>query len=417
MDALFGIKMLIDYFFYMFFVTSLSTCAHHSGMLITSPLICALGATLCYTAARKAPKKRLVKYLPILITAACFVFTKYTGDKIITVPMIVYLAVVMYKNITYVEYDGATSRFYFCLKLIPVPLLLAAIASNKSGFVEVMLPYMFMYLVVNVMFMRMLRHNVRIYTDKKFISMNVLEIAGLCGLGWLFSSGMIVTAMKWVIHMIAMYILRPILYGILYIFAGIAWLLDKIFGNINFDLSEIDLSQLSDQLEMGEQEKSIMEIYEEESGTGKAAEITTYVLIAIGAIIVVLLIILLFRALTRMGKRHDDNEFIGEREAIADEDEEKKKRLGFNPRDRVRHYYRKFLKLVYRIGVDENANYCTIDFVNQVHHVLHRPSMHSLRDVYIKARYSSQDITSDDVRQAKNAYDGLKKKDMFTSGE
>lgn len=38
-------------------------------------------------------------------------------------------------------------------------------------------------------------------------------------------------------------------------------------------------------------------------------------------------------------------------------------------------------------------------------------ALDGLREVYIRARYSSQEITSADVKQAKEMYDDLKKKE------
>ncbi len=408
MNLVFSLKILTDLFFYMFAFSSVTSIAQHSGLLATSPLIVALAAYFSRFFYIKSPKKQYLRFIPLLLCAGCFIFTQYTADVVVTVPMILYVAFVAVKRQYEVGYDEMLTRFYFCLKLIILPLLIMVIANNWAGFIEVMLPYFFFFLVLTVMLLRMLRHNEKILTDRRFRLMNIAEMLLLCGAGYLLSSGYMQTAFRFLLGLVIRFILRPVLMGVVYIFAGFAWVLNKIFSGIDFNMENVDLSGLNDLGQSMQQSDQTAQQYAQNQDN-PAARVMTYVLIGVGALIIILVVILLFRALMRAGRQEEDNRFADVRESLDDSDRDGARRLTRAPRDRVRYYYRKFLKLCDARGIGAGAHLNSREINDQARHVYSPASLATLRALYIRARYSSGEITHGDVKSAKDAYDEVKK--------
>ena len=408
MNLLFALRMLTDLCYFMFIVSSITSKFAHSGLLMTSPFIMAVSGYLCCTLWQKFPRKRILRLLPLTLCAAAFIFTKTAVDYVVTVPMVIYLFVVVLREKMTIGYEPTLDRFYLLLKILPAGLLFTVLASNMDGFTEVMMPYLFFFLIVSVMLLRMLRHSDQVNSDNKFRLMNALEIAAVCGLGWLLSTGYIISIFKTVGVFTMDYVLRPIFTGGFYLFGLIVWPIRKLFGLIDIDLEDYDFSEL----QIGEEavdagEMAVMEFYAEEAAKGGDAQIMQYVGIGVGVIVLVVLGVILFRILMRVGRKGVDNHFGDFRESIdADPGED---RLTRSPRDRVRGMYRKFLHMCVRAGLDPDLNLNSRDINKVMHKNFDLPAMEGLRDVYIRARYSSGEITEDDVKTAKQMLDLARK--------
>lgn len=407
MNLVFALKILTDLCFFMFAISSVTSAAPHSGLLVTSPLIASVAAYFSRLLFSKCKRRPWLRFLPLLLCAGCFPFAAHTADMIVTVPMILYVGFVALRRNYEIGYDEMLTRFYTCLKVTVFPVLVMVIANNWRGLVNVMLPYFFFFLVLTVMLLRMLRHNEKVLTDRRFRFMNVGEMLLLCGAGYLLSSGYMLMAFRFLLGLVIRFVLRPILTGIVYIFGGLAWLLNKIFSGIDFNVENLNLSQMDDLGEAIQQGEQTAQEYAQSDNL--TTRILTYVLIGIAVAIVVLVVVLLFRALMKAGRHGEDNKFEDERESLDDPGKDGGRKLTRAPRDRVRHYYRKFLKLcdVRGIGAGEHLNSREIN--DQAGGVFRTPSLSALRELYIRARYSSAEVTSADVKSAKSAYEEVKK--------
>lgn len=408
MNEMFALKILTDICYYMFAVSSLTTLAPHSGMLITSPLIVAISAFFCLYFARRFPSKKYVRYYPMALCAVCFVFTHTVMDVLVTVPMIAYLGVLLFMERIVVDYDNQLESFYLFLKLLPAPAFLTILTSNTAGFLNVMLPYFMCFAIISIMTLRMLRHSARIYKDTRFRIINIAEMGMLCGFGYLLSSGLLMVVVRFIWGLLVDFIFKPLAAVIAYIFGGIGWLMGKIFGGIDFSLEGMELSGLDDLGSVvSEGEQSMLEYYKEEATDSPASQAFLYILTAVGILIIVIVLIVLFRAMIRAARRQKTNQFDDVRESVDVKSEGRRKRLSLSYRDRVRNVYRRFLKMCYKMGVDPEENLDSRDINKRVESTLNRPALKGLRDVYIRARYSSEDITAEDLKAAKTSLDKI----------
>lgn len=400
MSLLFALRLLTDLCYFMFVISSITTKFDHSGMLMTSPFIMAAAGFLSCYVNEKKPGRTLLRLAPVLLAGTAFIFTKTPVDYVVTIPMVIYLFILVLRERMTIAYEPTLDRFYLLLKIMPVALLFTVLASNMDGFTEVMLPYMFFFLIVTVMLLRMLRHSEKVNTDNRFRLMNALEIGAVCVFGYLLSTGYVISIFKFVGNTTMNYVLRPLFTGAFYLLGIVAWPFRKLFGLIDVDLEDYDFSELN----IGEEavdkgEMAVMEFYAEEAAKGGDAQIMQYVGIAVGVIVLIVLGVLLFRILMRVGRRGVDNQFGDYRESIdADPNEEK---LGRSPRDRVRAMYRKFLRMCVRVGLDPDLNLNSREVNQAMKKNFDTPAMDGLRDIYIRARYSSGNISEDDVKTAK----------------
>lgn len=416
MSVLFALKILTDLCYFMFAISSVTSRFDHSGLLMTSPFIIAISAFMCALVAEKKPKKRWLRFIPLMLCAGAFVFTKTAVDYVNTIPMVLYLVIIVAMGSFSVGYSASLHRFFLLLKILPVVIVLTIVASNLDGFSEVMLPYFFFFLILTVMLLRMLRHSEQVAKDKKFTLMNSLEIGLVCGFGYLLSTGQIITLAKLAFGALMDYVVYPLIDGIGFVLgliprgiAAIAGLFDVDLPTLDLtiDLSDVDFSELQTGQGMPDKgDQAVMEFYAEEAAKG-GGDTLKYVGIALGVIIMIVFVVILFRVLMRMGRDTNDNQFEDSREAITDDPGEDK--LTRSARDRVRSCYRKFLKICVREGLDPDLNLNSRQVNQSMVKVLDVPAMDGLRDVYIRARYSSGEITEEDVKSAKQML-GLAKK-------
>ena len=416
MSIIFALKILTDLCYFMFAISSVTSKFDHSGLLFTSPVIVAVSAFFSAWIAEHKPRSRWLRMVPLLLCGCAFLFTKTAIDYVNTIPMVLYVFIVAWLGRYRVGYSLALERFFLLLKILPVVAVLTIVANNMDGFTSVMIPYFFFFLIFTVMLLRMLRHSEDVARDRKFTIMNTLEIGLVCGFGYLLSTGQIVTLFRLLFGAVMDYVVQPVMKAVGFVLSLIPkaiGAISKLFNvdlptpDLRIDLSDIDFSELQTGQEMPDKgDMAVMEFYAEEAAKGGGDKLK-YVGIALAVIIMVVLAVILFRVLMRMGRRDDDNQFSDTREAVTDEPGED--RLTRSARDRVRSCYRKFLRVCVKEGLDPDLNLNSRQVNQSMVKVLDVPAMDGLRDIYIRARYSSEEISEDDVKTAKQML-GLAKK-------
>lgn len=412
MSFAYALKVLTDLLFYFTLVSMFGPSAGQSGLLLTTPLICAVCAFLSWTvyerARRNAEKPRpWLRFLPLAGMACVFFFTRTTADIVISVPPVLYVCWYVWKRPIIEDYRDALARFFLCLKIFPCVFVFAALVGNWTAMRDIMLPYLFMFLVLTVILLRTLRHDAATMKETRFKLMNLSSVAAVGVVGWLLSSGLMMRFFRFIGACIVRFILRPVLMLVVYVFAGIVWLLSQPFRDFRFDPEDMDLSQLQENMEMGD----ITSLFGDGEGAPQQSPIWDYILIGLAVIAAIALVIIIFRFLSRHGRHEDENQFEDVRESLAEE----APRERVNPREnrqRVRHYYRKFLKLCTQRGFELTEFQDSSEIERGTRYIFRNPAQTKLRDVYVRARYSSGEITPEDVQAAKESYGKLKKNEL-----
>ena len=406
MSLAYALKVLCDAVYYFTIVSMFGPAAGQSGMVVTTPVLCGVAAYGCHLLVRRQP--RWLRFLPLASMALAFVFTRSTADVVLSVPPIVYTCWYVWKRPLTVDYRDAVSRFYLCLKILPCVFVFAALFGNWTAMRDIVLPYFMMFLVLSVILLRMLRHDAATISQPRFQLLNLSGIAAVGLAGVLLSTGVMLRIFRFFGWCIVNILLRPVMMLVVYVFAGFVWLLSRLFTGIKFDPEDLDLQKLGENMELG----GLQGLFGEGEGTEQATSpIGEYIMIGLAVIAAIALVIIIFRALAKHGHRGDDNEFADVREQLTDEEAPER----VNPREnrqRVRHYYRKFLKLCTQRGFELTEFQNSAEIEHGTRHLFKNPAQAALRDIYVRARYSSAEITPEDVQAAKENYTKLKKNEL-----
>ena len=244
MSFAYALKVLCDVTFYFTLVSMFGPSAGQTGMLLTTPLICAVCAYFCYTLKDKKP--RWLRFLPLAGLAAIFAFTRSRTDIVVSVPPALYVCWYVWKRPIAEDYRDALARFFLCLKILPCVFVFAALVGNWEAMRDVVVPYLFMFLVLTVIRLRTLRHDAATISQTRFKLLNVSSIAAVGLVGWMLSSGLMLRIFRFIGSCIVNFLLRPILMVFVYIIAGFAWLISRFIEGIEIDPEDFDLSQLQE---------------------------------------------------------------------------------------------------------------------------------------------------------------------------
>ena len=403
MSFAYALKVLCDLTYYFAVASTIGTAAGQTGLVPMTPLILTLCAFGYHFLSTKTEK--WYKYLPVLGVPLVFLFTGSRADVVVSVPAALYTCWYVWKRPYTPGHSTAISNFFMCLKILPFPVVLAFLAGDKAGIRDVVIPYFFMFLVLSVMLLRMLRHDAATMAQTRFKVLNLSGIAAVCAAGWLLSSGWMLWFFRLVGTGIAQYILKPVFSLFLYIVSGIMWTVMAIFSGFEFDLEGLDLSNLAQNMDFG---KDIRELVEQDGGEALTEGVWyDYFVIALAVIALIAAAFVIFRVLSRSGRHEDVNTFADEREIVAEKKEED--RDVHENREKVRHYYRKFLKLCGQRGFEVTEYQDSKEIELGTVYLFGNPAQSELRDVYVRARYSSAEVSDFDVEVAKDCYKRLKK--------
>ena len=403
MSFAYALKVLCDVTYYFAVASTIGVAAGQTGLVPMTPLILTLCAFGYHFLSTKTEK--WYKYLPVLGVPLIFLFTGSRADVVVSVPAALYTCWYVWKRPYTPGHSTAISNFLMCLKILPFPVVLAFLAGDKAGIRDVVIPYFFMFLVLSVMLLRMLRHDAATMAQTRFKVLNLSGIAAVCAAGWLLSSGWMLWFFRLVGTGVAQYILKPVFMLLLYFASGIMWVVMAIFSGFEFDTDALDLSELAQNMDFG---KDIRQLVEQDGG-----EVLTegvwwdYFVIALAVVAMIAAAFIIFRLLSRSGRREETNTFADEREIVEKKPEEQPELRG--NREKVRSYYRKFLKLCGQKGFEVTEYQDSKEIEMGTIYLFGNPAQSELRDVYVRARYSSAEVSDFDVEVAKDCYKRLKK--------
>ena len=402
MSYAYAVKVFCDIIFYFAVVSTLTVSLGQTPQVIATPTVLAVCAYFGHLLSKKEP--RWLRMLPLAGIPLILLFTRARTDLIMSVPPVVYVCWYLWKRPYAPEHGDALSRFYLCMKLLPFVLVFGALVGNWDAMRDVVVPYLFYFLLLTVLLLRTLRHDAATISQTRFKLVNLGSMAGVALVGWMLSSGLMMRIFRFIGSCLVRFILRPLMMGAVYLFAGIVWLLSKAFEGMEFDPESLDLSQLQENLENTDMSSMI-------SGEGAAATespVWDYIFIGLAVLAAAAILFVFFRAMARHNSHEDDNHFEAVRESLEESDHPVRRNARDN-RGRVRHYYRKFLKLAVQRGFDLTEFMDSSQIERGTWPLFRSRASEPLRDVYVRARYSSAEVTEEDVRQAKECYGKLKR--------
>ena len=269
------------------------------------------------------------------------------------------------------------------------------------------LTYILIFLFSAIFMLRMLRQNIRIAKDPKYRLMNALTVGVILLLTLIFGSEAFLTMLANAIATFHKSYIMPILNFlislVIHAFSAIIHLLMVLIPSLTPELQELEMK-----LGTGEGMREEPETYE----PGNFVE--TLILIAkVAAVIFGVLAIVLIVLKGKKGRNKQSTDPIVEvRTAVTEiRPEEKIYSDIIAPREAraaVRYHYRNFLRLCAANGIIFPRHYTSLYIENMVTGTFEKETLKSMRKTYIRARYSPEQITQEDVASIKDDVKKLK---------
>jgi hypothetical protein len=353
-------------------------------------------------------KKPSLSFLPLLALVFCAYWIRSFLDCLLIIPPCLYCIWVCL-------FRAYPPDHYQCRKYItavaPIALLviiLIAIFGDSDILRSIVMPYYIIFLFSGVLTLRILRNEDTKRKDWRFWLLIVMSLTVCCAAALFFSSEWFFQFAGAVLGFVYNNVVAPIIAGLVYVFAGIMWLLSGLFNidKLKEQLSDKEVPKLTDSLNVD------LGAVSEKAGN---SELGRKVAIALAIIAFVILAIIIFRRLAGQESGSEKME-PGVRDVRKQIDGRKDREASLpkffarDTRQAVRRFYRKFLSKAQSAGLDIRP-FDTSDSIMKSAEALYDAELLSrLREMYIVARYSTREITKSEVKLVKTICSDLKPK-------
>lgn len=409
MTLCFFLKIISECSIY-YFVGNWFYSLGNSGIPSFLPMIitAAVGAA-SYWLDAKFPKKPKLRFLPLPFLALVIPSAFSAATLAMVLIPAVYVIFAVKTRRFYMDHGIQVDFFGNCTKVIGLlcfPILLTAVMLHQLSMEA---PFAVCFVVSNILLLRMLRHSPEVMAERRFRILNFGSI-GLTGLIiFLLCSPWGLRMMTAIGKWLYTTIIIPPLVLVCYIVVFAVGILAKIFFFL-FRNYDTPANPYNNQMNFGGE----MDM-EKLQGLNPEGSPMAVMLIQ-GAIILIAVIAacIFFYRMARKNKATRPTSRLGEtRSAVTyvRPKEEKPPADRFPPREprqAVRYYYRCFLRLCLQLGYHLEPSDDSAGIQKEMSGRLDPEKLTSLRQTYIRARYSEHTVTSDDVAAAKASYQSMK---------
>lgn len=265
----------------------------------------------------------------------------------------------------------------------------------------------FLFFAFGVLFLRITRLGEEYRRNVRFWVWNGVYVIGVLFLAAALTSKVVVQAVLWLVKNIYFKLIVPILMAFVYVAAGAAnlvlWLLRKLFPpEIAEQIQDITMPMMA---------KGTPFTQEAEEVAGLPMPFRVFAWIEL-AVVVMLLVWYFVRRLLGEVSREKRMPQAGTIEKSSLERPERpfrRKRNSAKQQEGIRFVYQKFLKLCRKQGIEITASDTSREIQKKAQHVWDEKTTEALRELYLKARYSEQQIQESEIEQAKREYRKLQK--------
>lgn len=382
---------------YMATVGYFVSCFGQTGSLLMYAFVFILGGSvlaLCRGA------KSGLRYLPFLLFVPAFVFRQGDAGLILPLPLMVYWFF-RAKNRTWsYDHDNAKTMFRLGFCAVPLAAVIVLFTGNVGNMLSRSLPFFLVWMLLGVLNLRLLRGTVSFGLRHKLINVVIVAVVG--ALGFAVSRRACIDAVLALLGAIYTKLILPVIFAVgrILIFipnAVMGWLRD-LLGSVtqNAGETEIDINASTENF-------SDLVVRE----TPQWVEILlTAIIIAAVAAVVVLILKKLSSVLNSRGGG-EPAKFTSKGGTVS----ERKKRPARSrtPAESVRSSYRKYLVLCAKHGITVDGSDASDVICRASQSCFRRAAVNELRELWLPARFSGQEITKEHAAQAKTAVRELTK--------
>lgn len=360
--------------------------------------ICATVGALAFWMEEKHSNKRL---LLLLLLLTVFFFGETFGTYLALGLPVLYVGMIIWQKRYDMDHESDVDFFR-------IGMMVACVLSIPFAFLmklDYIIPFVILFLLSAIFSLRLSRQDAEIFSETKFRVLNLLTVGAIIVFTFLISSNAFLNFSSMVLGKIYSILIVPILYAAYALGYSIYYLMAYLLlPHLNSDTTGQVNSNFGDfmQENMGQQ-------LEEELVNGDLfLTILQGVILLIGVLLVVLMV---YR--NGKGRSHKEEGSVREvRSSVSNIRPEEKiyadRIPPREPRAAVRYYYRNFLRLCQNLGHEFPKFYNSKTIENTVSHQFDGDTLNSMRQTYIRARYSEHKITKSDVANMKAQVKKLK---------
>lgn len=320
-----------------------------------------------------------------------------------SVAFLLLLTVFMYLYVKKSLLEGSHSEYAYKIKNTYVLCFILGYISAKAfgldGHINTALPFYTIYFISSLILLRTIRH-IDSNMDVEKIRKNNIKYLMLIALVTPISASQDLRNYIWIRFK---YLFEKLMIIVFYPMYLIGKLFDRDWRKIKVGSSLFE--------EVGKDTVYNLELQE----ATEEAEILDFTILKIifASILFLMVVFIVYKLIMKSSTRqYSDISYTEEREFIRDTSRKKRRRWFLREkypvdlREQVRFFYRKYLEKLKRENVNILKSDTSLD-VNQKAREILDHGIDDLRKIYIKCRYSKEEITEEDVDNIKNIYHNL----------
>lgn len=373
-------------------------------LLVWPALLCAAGVAVAVSLERF--RKPWLKVAALILPLSSLLLADSLMEYLILVPMLLYTAVVILRGLYYMEYYSFREQF----TKVGIGLLIFSAFILAFGFFEgsmnpgqtvydvgAALLYTLLYGFSGVFLMRQLRLGVDSQsTDRMWNNISMIAILAvimLVTVGLVFAQDMLLDS------------LSALITGFFSLLGVLPVMFQSVSDWIDLDIQsqQVQTTETNATETVGDAAPQLQPNPGIDRVTQNSQDFPWWLVVLILAAMVVALILLLrnLSRSTNLGGSEAESSFLEEPKAQAVQNRR-------SNRNKIRKFYRAYLKLMRKQGVSLRTDQTSLDVLNASSKKTDQGSEVWLRQLYLKARYDEQAvITEQDVADAKAALSRL----------
>lgn len=397
----YALPYFCDVMLYFGALGGLGLLKHCQRGILWVPALLLAACWLCHRLTGRG--KPWLRYLPAAVVVPCLILAGNLAGCLASLPMLAYLPIYVFNNRRAPDYDYAADRFRHSLIVAGVLLFFCAVlhaSSYKRG-----LPFLFLYLTLNMALLRLLRHDDAVARSRRFRLLNFVGVAAVCAAGFTLSQPAILAVLaagwRWfsknvLLNLLAllMYLVQLVLYGLSRL---LAWLpgLQAIEGAAPPAMPDAVQPSLAG----AAQEVQVLPAF------------VRFLIQAAGVLLIAVVVLLVLRALSRRIARVDRPSGTDERESLDAIEPPRPRNRGLrrDPQEGVRRQYRRALPLIRARGGRVSPTMNTLQIQSENVDRADPEAMSALRALYLPVRYAERPATREDVSLARAAVERIRK--------
>ena len=347
-------------------------------------LISLVSAVLCYVLKRQ----RTLAYAPILLLSA-LVFPQVTTAKLMTaVPLAAYYVLKTHRDAWHADYDNthAFMTYGTALFAMTVFISLVFIQGHGAEVRSIALPLFFLFALLTVFELRMLRNDAVKNFGQKYILLNfaalLLIAAVVLILGSPAAVNLFMSALKWFYNTV----IAPILMVLLFITMVIPY---AIYYLVRF----LKPGGFSGGVEMPKIESITEQLFPDLDNSYTENPWISRILEAVLIIAVIVVIFLILRRMADRNRYRTTGSASYTRESLAPSEVKKRRKSVFrlnDPSEEVRAAYRSYLTLCAKEGIPTDGSIASDEICRITEEKLHTQDADELRKLWLPVRFSAE---------------------------